>query len=216
MVHSLVVRPSSDRSPGNFTSPEGKYKNSFHWERLIYDVNFVSASRLLLQQCNGKNRRTVFTRRIYPRDSVGPDGGAATLKFYICMSHKRTRIFPSRETMLSIDETFPGAEEIQRLGVARQTRGKQPGKTRFLSPGSGGMRRERSLMHLQLRATFIHFAIAGIHFFLLSPCFSTFLLPLSPYPLSFFLPPIASQSRSATPSVRRQRGRRQRVVFIRT
>ena len=41
-------------------------------------------------------------------------GGAATLKFYICMSHKRATIFPSRCYQSARDVVAAGAEEIQR------------------------------------------------------------------------------------------------------
>lgn len=58
-------------------------------------------------------RVRIVQRRSEGRRKRG-GGGAATLKFYICMSHKRARIFPSRCYQSARDVVAAGAEEIQR------------------------------------------------------------------------------------------------------
>lgn len=54
------------------------------------------------------------TRRAWIAQGKRGGGGAATLKFYICMSHKRATIFPSRCYQSARDVVAAGAEEIQR------------------------------------------------------------------------------------------------------
>lgn len=86
----------------------------------------------------------------------------ATLIFYICMSHECARIFPWRATWCY--QSARRGKQRKKFSETRrgrgwwQRRGKQRGGNslfRSLFPASRSTRRERSLMQLQLRATFI-------------------------------------------------------------